>query len=790
MPAAADEYGTPSSSSSSRPRPLSDRQLYQRASASTAPSVNAVSSYYADRSSTSSIPMASGANNKRGMNVNTGLSASFHQQLVMSPPTNMRTPPTALPSPNTSFYPPQAMRNSLTHVETGNRSSLGMASPSSTTSSTSSASFQHFNNNRSASELRSSQYMLNSSTNALDSSRSLSFFPATAPVSGDEIVKVEIPRWKSKHVDMARHHPDSISSPLATPVINSTGGIDRFSLATSQSGWDGKDFTASTGGRSAVSSTSHTHHGHDGSKRYTLFQVYVHFQSGRVSVIEKRYSHFRELHKLLRHKYATVNKLYFPPKKFFMSLSLHVIEQRREGIENYLNAVLTLRPRPNELVQFLSGGSSSDLSTMGPGMSGDHQFPDEDEGESDIFSDISSMRSHNQSLSYINGSINSPASTTGVPLIGMQDFEILKMLGKGSFGKVYMVRRKHDGEIMAMKVLRKSELVKRSQVNHTMTERRIMSSVQHPFIVALRYAFQTQSKLVMISDYCCGGEIFFHLKKFRSFSEAMVRFYAAELVAALGHLHSKDIVYRDLKPENILLDEQGHLRLTDFGLSKLNCSDFNGAKTFCGTPEYLAPEMLISRKKKTEYGKAVDWWSLGTLMYEMLTGWPPFFDRNIEAMCQKIMKAPLKFPSHFGLSPEVKNLIAALLERDPTYRIGCRPGAGVEDIKRHPFFAEIDWDALERRGVKPPFKPRVRSPTDIQNFDKEFTKEAPDHLFLQQDTRLPVSPKNEFQGFSFTRGSFTAPSSTTRGKSSFYAVDSRLSGEGYEVNMLRNNSIS
>lgn len=268
----------------------------------------------------------------------------------------------------------------------------------------------------------------------------------------------------------------------------------------------------------------------------------------------------------------------------------------------------------------------------------------------------------------------------------------------------------------------------------------------------------------------------------------MVRFYAAELVSALGHLHTMDIVYRDLKPENILLDEQGHLRLTDFGLSKLNCSEFSGAKTFCGTPEYLAPEMLISRKKKTEYGRAVDWWSLGTLMYEMLTGWPPFFDRNIEQMCQKIMKAPLKFPSHFGLSTEVKNLIAALLERDPTYRIGCRPGVGVEDIKRHPFFQEIDWVALDRREVKPPFKPRVRSPTDIQNFDKEFTKETPDHLFLQQDTRLLVSPKNEFQGFSYTDSQARGGSFSTlpRGKSSLHAADQ----EGIEAHMPRNHSIS
>lgn len=485
-------------------------------------------------------------------------------------------------------------------------------------------------------------------------------------------------------------------------------------------------------------------------KRYTVFQVYVHFQSGAVRFLEKRYSHFRELHKNLRRTYATVGKLYFPPKKFFMSLSLRVIEQRREAIETYINAVLTLRPRPVEVVQFLSTGSSSLESEEEDGNSTDGAARGVD-----LVTAPKHVQSTSKTLaapSRFSESHSLVPEDAETHMVTMQDFEILKMLGKGSFGRVYMAReRGADGKIYAMKVLRKSELVKRNQVGHTVMERKIMSSIDHPFIVGLKYSFQTATKLVMVSDYCCGGEIFFHLKKFRSFSEAMVRFYAAELVAAIGHLHERDIIYRDLKPENILLDETGHVRLTDFGLSKTDCTDFAGAKTFCGTPEYLAPEMLVSRKKKTEYGKAIDWWSLGTLMYEMLTGWPPFFDRNIEQMCTKIMKSPLKFPAHFGLSSEVKSLISALLERDPAHRIGSRPDAGVEEIKNHVFFATIDWALLEKRGIKPPFKPRVRSPTDIQNFDREFTKELPDHGFLQQDKRLVVSPKNEFQGFSYTR---------------------------------------
>ncbi len=164
-----------------------------------------------------------------------------------------------------------------------------------------------------------------------------------------------------------------------------------------------------------------------------------------------------------------------------------------------------------------------------------------------------------------------------------------------------------------------------------MAERRIMGGIDHPFVVALRFAFQTADKLYMVTDYCRGGELFFHLKKMRTFPEPMVRFFAAELVCALSHLHSLDIVYRDLKPENVLLDAEGHVHITDFGLSKDDVSDPRGATTFCGTPEYLAPEMLINRKSREGYGKAVDWWSLGTLIFEMLTGWPPFYDKNLRS---------------------------------------------------------------------------------------------------------------------------------------------------------------
>jgi serine/threonine protein kinase len=216
--------------------------------------------------------------------------------------------------------------------------------------------------------------------------------------------------------------------------------------------------------------------------------------------------------------------------------------------------------------------------------------------------------------------------------VSKNDFELMTVIGRGSFGKVMQVRKKGTNEIFAMKVMRKDAIIQKNQVTHTKDEKSILQKIIHPFIVRLHYAFQTPDKLYMILDYVNGGELFYHLKKEGKFDVERVRFYSAEIASAIGHLHSLGIVYRDLKPENILLDRIGHICITDFGLSKeISLDSKDGTKTFCGTPEYLAPEVL----RGLGHGHAVDWWSLGTLIYEMLTGLPPFYNKNINYMYQK-----------------------------------------------------------------------------------------------------------------------------------------------------------
>ncbi|KAI8615398.1 kinase-like domain-containing protein [Chytriomyces sp. MP71] len=328
--------------------------------------------------------------------------------------------------------------------------------------------------------------------------------------------------------------------------------------------------------------------------------------------------------------------------------------------------------------------------------------------------------------------------------LSVDDFEILKVLGKGSFGKVVQVRKKDTGRIYAMKILKKSSIVERDEVQHTLAERNVLAKVSHPFIVNIKFSFQSKDKLYLVLAFVNGGELFHHLQLEGKFPEERARMYAAELLSALDCLHSFNIIYRDLKPENILLDYTGHIALCDFGLCKFNMKDGSKTNTFCGTPEYLAPELLLGHG----YTKCVDWWTLGVLIYEMMTGLPPFYDENQNEMYKRIVSEPLCFPDE--LSDEVRDLLGKMLDRDPSKRLGSN---GAEDIKRHPFFAQINWQRLNARKYRPTFRPEVsraqKNAADTSNFDEEFTSEAPQDSYVDPSSRLADGDQNQFVGFSY-----------------------------------------
>ncbi|KAM4817577.1 ribosomal protein S6 kinase alpha-2 isoform X3 [Urocitellus parryii] len=328
-----------------------------------------------------------------------------------------------------------------------------------------------------------------------------------------------------------------------------------------------------------------------------------------------------------------------------------------------------------------------------------------------------------------------------------------------------------------MKVLRKATLKVRDRVRSKM-ERDILAEVNHPFIVKLHYAFQTEGKLYLILDFLRGGDLFTRLSKEVMFTEEDVKFYLAELALALDHLHGLGIIYRDLKPENILLDEEGHIKITDFGLSKEAIDHDKRAYSFCGTIEYMAPE-VVNRRGHTQ---SADWWSFGVLMFEMLTGSLPFQGKDRKETMALILKAKLGMPQF--LSSEAQSLLRALFKRNPCNRLGAGID-GVEEIKRHPFFVTIDWNKLYRKEIKPPFKPAVGRPEDTFHFDPEFTTRTP-----TDSPGVPPSANAHhlFRGFSFVASSLgPEPSQQDLHKAPVHPIVQQLHGnnihftDGYEI---------
>ncbi|KAG2180637.1 hypothetical protein INT44_003644 [Umbelopsis vinacea] len=321
-------------------------------------------------------------------------------------------------------------------------------------------------------------------------------------------------------------------------------------------------------------------------------------------------------------------------------------------------------------------------------------------------------------------------------LVALRLIDICFHLGTGTFGRVYLARLKNSQKYYAMKVLKKQEVVRLKQVEHINSEKQILSYVKFPFIVNLYCTFQDDRNLYMMLEYVVGGELFSHLRRAGRFTTDITRFYASEILLAVEYLHSKDIIYRDLKPENLLLDHRGHIKITDFGFAK---TVLDRTWTLCGTPEYLgksfplsccimthvkiltlllysfldklAPEIIQSKG----HGKAVDWWAMGILIFEMLAGYPPFYDDNSFGIYEKILAGKVMFPAHFD--PYAKDLLKRLLVGDRSRRLGNLKG-GAEDVKRHKWFRGVDWFGLLEKKVQAPIVPPYRHPGDTSNFEK------------------------------------------------------------------------
>ncbi|KAL3469606.1 kinase-like domain-containing protein [Aspergillus californicus] len=281
----------------------------------------------------------------------------------------------------------------------------------------------------------------------------------------------------------------------------------------------------------------------------------------------------------------------------------------------------------------------------------------------------------------------------------LDDFAIQRTLGTGSFGRVHLVQSKHNHRFYAIKVLKKAQVVKMKQIEHTNDERRMLNRVRHPFLITLWGTWQDARNLYMVMDFVEGGELFSLLRKSQRFPNPVAKFYAAEVTLAIEYLHSLDIIYRDLKPENLLLDRHGHLKITDFGFAK-EVPDITW--TLCGTPDYLAPEVVASKG----YNKSVDWWSLGILIFEMLCGFTPFWDQGSPVkIYQNILAGRVKFPPY--LHPDAVDLLSRLITADLTKRLG-NLHAGPGDIKNHPWFAEVTWERLLRKEIDAPYVPPIR----------------------------------------------------------------------------------
>uniref|UniRef100_A0A671W924 Protein kinase C n=1 Tax=Sparus aurata TaxID=8175 RepID=A0A671W924_SPAAU len=332
----------------------------------------------------------------------------------------------------------------------------------------------------------------------------------------------------------------------------------------------------------------------------------------------------------------------------------------------------------------------------------------------------------------------SQSRITHLTRVNVDNFIFHKVLGKGSFGKVLLAELKGRGEYFAVKALKKDVVLMDDDVECTMVEKRVLALAwENPFLTHLYCTFQTKEHLFFVMEYLNGGDLMFHIQEKGRFELYRATFYSAEIICGLQFLHTKGIIYRDLKLDNVMLDHEGHIKIADFGMCKENLFGENRATTFCGTPDYIAPEILLGQK----YSFSVDWWSYGVLLYEMLVGQSPFHGDDEDELFESIRMDTPHYPR--WINKEAKDLLERLFERDPTRRLGI-----VGNIRLHPFFKVINWQALERKEVDPPFKPKVKAPNDCSNFDREFLSEKP-RLSHSDKNFIDSMDQTAFSGFSF-----------------------------------------